>query len=101
MKRFDWTIGFGVVIGTAAIGFGAWLDGLNLGFLWNGTAFLIIGGGTLGAVIVRRGGSGLMSAIKAVWGLRLKDSEEESHRVEIARLAWLSRSAQKKRREGL
>jgi chemotaxis protein MotA len=95
MKRIDWTIGLGVFVGFSTIGLGAWLDGLNLNFLWNPTALLIVGGGTLGAVIVRRGGGGLASALGAVWDLRHKDHEAEAHQVELAKLAWLTRSAQK------
>lgn len=95
MKRFDWTIWFGVAVGLSAILAAAWLENLSLSFLWHPTAALIVGGGTLGAVIVRRGGGGVASACRAVWSLRHKDSEEETHRVELARLAWLSRSVQK------
>ena len=95
MKRFDWTICLGVAIGLTAIIGGAWLEDLNLGFLWHPTAALIVGGGTLGAVIVRRGASGVSSACRAVWNLRIKDDANEAHKIEIARLAWLSRSAQK------
>lgn len=95
MKRFDWTIFFGVAIGLAAIITGAWLENLNIGFLWHPTAALIVGGGTLGAIIVRRGIIGVFGALKAVWRLRLKDDEDKTHQVEIAKLAWLARSAQK------
>ena len=95
MKRFDWTILLGVVVGLTAIVAGAWLEGLNIGYLWHPTAALIVGGGTLGAVIVRRGARGVISALGAVWNLRHTDYEEETHKVELARLAWLSRSAQK------
>lgn len=95
MKRFDWTIWLGVVVGLTAIVAGAWLEGLNLSFLWHPNAALIVGGGTLGAVIVRRGGTGIISALRAVWSLRLRDDEAEQHKIELARLAWLSRSAQK------
>lgn len=95
MKRFDWTIWLGVAIGLTAIIGGAWLEDLNLGFLWHPTAALIVGGGTLGAVIVRRGAGGVLLALQAVWNLRLKDDTNETHKIELARLAWLSRSAQK------
>ncbi len=95
MKRFDWTIWLGVAMGLTAIIGGAWLEDLNIGFLWHPTAALIVGGGTLGAVIVRRGASGIFSALRAVWNLRHKDDVNETHKVEIARLAWLLRSAQK------
>lgn len=94
-SKIDWTIWLGVLIGLFAIAGGAWFEGLNLTFLWHPTAALIVGGGTLGAVIVRRGGFGLTNAVGAVWKLRHKDDEDESHQIELARLAWLSRSAQK------
>lgn len=94
MKRIDWTIWVGILIGVTAIFAGAWFDGLNLGFLWHPTAALIVGGGTLGAVIIRRGTDGLKSALLSVWELQKVDSDE-NHRVELSRLAWLSRSAQK------
>jgi len=95
MKKIDWTIWLGVVLGSGAILLAAWLEDLKLGFLWNPTAALIVGGGTLGAVIVRRGLAGVTSAIRAVWGLQITNPEEENHTAEIARIAWLSRSAQK------
>ena len=92
MKRFDWTVVIGVSVGFAAIALGAWFEDLNIGLLWNPTAAFIVGGGTLGAVIVRRGISGITNAVRAVWRLRLKDSDDVEHKMEIARLAWLSRS---------
>jgi len=95
MKRFDWTIGLGVFVGTTAIVAGAWFEDLNIGFLWHPTAFLIVGGGTLGAVIVRRGVAGITNALRAIWQLRLRNDEDEAHKIELAKLAWLSRSAQK------
>jgi chemotaxis protein MotA len=95
MKRFDWTIWLGVAVGLTAIIAGAWFENLNIGFLWHPTAALIVGGGTLGAVIVRRGVAGITSAVKSVWHLRLKDEDNETHKIELAKLAWLSRSAQK------
>lgn len=95
MKRFDWTIWLGVGIGIVAIVGGAWFENLKIGVLWHPTAALIVGGGTLGAVIVRRGVRGVTSAIRAVWQLRLKEEDDSSHKIEIAKLAWLSRSAQK------
>ena len=55
MKRFDWTVCIGLGIGVIAILLGAWSEGLNIGLLWHPTAAMIVGGGTLGAVIVRRG----------------------------------------------
>ena len=95
MKRFDWTIWLGVAVGIFAIVGGAWFDGLNVSFLWHPTAALIVGGGTLGAVIVRRGVSGITSAIGAIWDLRFRSDSDETHRIELAKLAWLSRSAKK------
>lgn len=95
MKRFDWTIWLGVFIGAGAIVGGAWLEDLNIGFLWHPTAALIVGGGTLGAVIVRRGVVGIKSALHAIWQLRLRNEYDEAHTIELAKLAWLSRSAQK------
>lgn len=95
MKRFDLTIWLGVAVGVFAIVGGAWFDGLNVGFLWHPTAALIVGGGTLGAVIVRRGVVGITSAIRAIWDLRLRNDRQETHRIELAKLAWLSRSAKK------
>lgn len=95
MKRFDWTIWFGLVIGLAAVAAGAWLEGLRIGFLWHPTAALIVFGGTFGAILVRRGAGGLGKTLGAVWKLQFRDETEEIHKIEIARLAWLSRSAHK------
>jgi chemotaxis protein MotA len=95
MKRFDWTIWIGLFLGVAAIAGGAWFEGLSLSFLWHPTAALIVGGGTLGAVIVRRGVGGLTSAVRAIYQLRIKESESHDHPMELAKLAWLSRAAQK------
>lgn len=95
MKRFDLTILLGLGIGLFALLFGAMLEGLSLTFLWHPTAALIVGGGTLGAVIVRRGAGGVVLAFKAVFGLTIRD-EDESHKIEMARLAWLAQSARKK-----
>ncbi len=95
MKRFDWTIWIGLFTGVAAIAGGAWFEGLSLSFLWHPTAALIVGGGTLGAVIVRRGIGGVTSAVGAVWKLRLNDNVSNDHPMELAKLAWLSRTAQK------
>ncbi len=95
MKRFDWTIWLGAFVGLTAIIAGAWFEGLNLGFLWHPTAALIVGGGTLGAVIIRRGIGGVTGALRAVWDLRLKNTGDETHQIELAKLAWLSRSANK------
>lgn len=95
MKRIDWTIWLGAGIGTCAIIFGAWFEDLRLGFLWNPTAALIVFGGTLGAVIVRRGLSGVVQSIRSLWNLQVVETDETQHKLELARLAWLSRTAQK------
>ena len=95
MKRFDWTICLGIAVGLTAIVAGAWFEGLNIGFLLHPTAALIVCGGTLGAVIVRRGVSGIVSALRSIWQLRLKNDDNSEHKVEVAKLAWLSRSSQK------
>jgi len=94
MKRIDWTIWLGVGVGLAAILAGAWFEGLNISFLWHPTAALIVGGGTLGAVIVRRGVAGIVSAFRAIWKLGTTENED-LHKIELAKLAWLSRTAQK------
>jgi chemotaxis protein MotA len=96
MKRFDWTICLGLGVGLSAIIAGAWFEDLNITFLWHPTAALIVVGGTLGAVIVRRGVAGITSSLKAVWRLRLKGENDDEHKIEVAKLAWLSRSSQKK-----
>ncbi len=95
MKRIDWTICLGVAVGMTAIIAGAWFEDLNISFLWHPTAALIVGGGTLGAVIVRRGAVGITNAVKAVWRLRHKGEDDDAHKIEVAKLAWLSRSSQK------
>ncbi len=95
MKKIDWTIWLGAFVGIAAIAAGAWLEDLSLGFLWHPAAALIVGGGTLGAVIIRRGIGGVSGAIQAVWNLRHADDGDETHQIELAKLAWLSRSANK------
>ena len=94
-RRIDWTIWLGVTIGLVAVVSAAWIEGLNIKFLWHPTAALIVFGGTIGAVIVRRGGVGVINAFRALWNLRYKDDEVESHKIELARLAWISRSARK------
>src|SRR5688500_10677460 len=94
MKRFDGTVLFGAFVGLAAIIGSAWLEGLNLAFLWHPTAGLIVVGGTLGALIIRRGTGGVVSAVRAVWNLRVRE-DAAAHNVDIAKLAWLSRTAQK------
>jgi chemotaxis protein MotA len=95
MKRFDYTVIFGLFIGLSTIILAANLEGLSLGFLWNPTAALIVGGGTLGAVIVRRGTSGVTNSIRSVWQLRYLETNE-AHELELARLAWLAQAVRTK-----
>lgn len=95
MKRVDWTIFLGAAVGLTAIVAGAWFEDLNVGFLWHPTAALIVGGGTVGALIIRRGIGGVTNALRSVWNLRHKIEDDSEHKVELAKLAWLARSAQK------
>lgn len=95
MKRFDSTVLLGLAVGVAAIIGAAWLEDLQLKFLWHPTAALVVFGGTLGAVVVRRGANGVLSAAKAVLNLRFADDENQ-HKIELARLAWLERAVQQK-----
>ena len=95
MKKFDWTIWIGILGGAAAITGAAWFEGLDLAFLWNPSAALVVFGGTVSAVVVRRGLGGVGSAIRSVLKLHLKPDNGEEHRIKIARLAWLARAAKK------
>ena len=97
MKRFDPAIIIGVSIGLAAIGGAALLDGVSLKFLWQTPAALVVLGGTLGAVVVRRGVGGLRSAFRAGTGLLAKEDGDEEQAAASARLSWLARAA---RRDG-
>ena len=97
MKRFDFTVFLGLAIGLAAILAAAVFEGLSLKFLWHSTAALVVGGGTLGAVIVRRGFESVTIAIRAVWQLqRREDAGEETHKIEMARLAWVAQASRRK-----
>jgi chemotaxis protein MotA len=97
MKRPDFAVPVGLCVGLAAIAVCALVEGIRLGFLWQPTAALVVFGGTLGAVIVRRGLGGLSSAARAAWGACFKE-DEDAFAAAQARLAWLARSA---RREGV
>jgi chemotaxis protein MotA len=97
MKRPDFAIPLGVAVGLAAIGGGALLEGVRLGFLWQPTAALVVLGGTLGAVIVRRGVGGLCGALRATLALGTRENNDELEAA-VARLAWLARAV---RREGV
>ena len=54
----------GLVIGLAGIMTGQILEGSNLGILFQGTAFMIVFGGTLGAVMVQSSAKVFITAIK-------------------------------------
>ena len=90
MKRFDWTIWLGVFVGLTAIVAGAWLEDLNIGFLWHPTAALIVGGGTLGAVIIRRGVGGVTSAVQSRLAIALEKRRRQnsSNRTGQTRVAF-------------
>jgi chemotaxis protein MotA len=97
MKRADFNIPAGLLIGLVAIAGGAALEGIRLGFLFQPTAALIVFGGTLGAAVVMRGTRGVVSAGRAVLGLCVRQTSDEEE-ADVARLAWLSRAVQ---REGV
>lgn len=54
----------GLVVGLAGIMTGQILEGSNLGILFQGTAFMIVFGGTLGAVMVQSSAKVFITAIK-------------------------------------
>jgi chemotaxis protein MotA len=92
MKRPDFAVLTGLLIGLTAIGVGAVLEGIRPGFLWRPTAALIVLGGTLGAVLVRRGAEGLWGAARATLALCLRENHDEM-KVTMARLSWLTKTA--------
>jgi chemotaxis protein MotA len=94
MKSLDFTVLFGLLLGILVIGIGAAFDGVRPKFLWQPAAFLIVVGGTLAAVILRRGFHGLITALKTLAGLLLKEKTDE-HTATLARLAWLAQSEKK------
>jgi chemotaxis protein MotA len=96
MKRPDFAIPLGVTVGLAAICVGAWMEGVRLGFLWQPAAALIVFGGTIGAVLIRRGMGGLKAVSRAVLNLCFDPGNEEIEATK-ARLTWLARL---ERREG-
>jgi chemotaxis protein MotA len=96
MKRPDFAIPLGVTVGLAAICVGAWMEGVRLGFLWQPAAALIVFGGTIGAVLIRRGMGGLGAISRAVLNLCFDPGNEEIEATK-ARLTWLARL---ERREG-
>lgn len=97
MRRVDFAVPVGLAIGLVAIIGTAVVEGIKLSFLVQPTAMLVVMGGTIGAVIVRRGLGGLRSAIAGTFKLCFKESMEELEAT-VARLQWLARSAM---REGV
>jgi chemotaxis protein MotA len=97
MKRFDFAVLAGIVIGLLAVGLGAALEGIRPRFLWQPTAMLVVFGGTAGAVIVRRNLSGLLRAARSCALLLFKEKKDENL-IQAARLTWLAHMA---RREGV
>ena len=97
MKRPDFSVLIGLLIGLAAIAGCALLEGIRLQFLWQPRAALVVFGGTLGAVITRRGLGGLKDAARATFDLCFREETDEMEAAS-ARLTWLARLA---RREGV
>lgn len=54
----------GLLVGVLGILLGQILDGSHLGILFQGTAFLIVFGGTIGAVMVQSSGKVFMNAVR-------------------------------------
>lgn len=96
MKRFDLTVPVGLTVGLAAVAASAALEGIRPGFLWQPGAALVVFGGTLGAITMTRGLSGVAHAARSSWRLLFKDDEME-YEAEAARLVWLARAV---RRDG-
>lgn len=94
MKRLDFTVVFGLLLGVSVIGIGGAFDGVRPRFLWQPAAFLIVVGGTLSAVILRRGFHGLMTALSTLASLLFKEKTDE-HQATLMRVAWLSQSEKK------
>jgi len=97
MKKFDFAVLTGILIGVVAIGAAAASEGIKPGFLWQPTAMLVVFGGTAGAVIVRRDIRGLLRAGRGSLQLLFKETEDESL-LQVSRLTWLAHTA---RREGI
>jgi chemotaxis protein MotA len=97
MTGLDYRLPIGLFIGTVAILGSAAYDGISLKFLWQPTAAMVVAGGTLGAVVIRRGIPGLLQAVRASMRVFIKETPEETEAV-IVRIAWLARLA---RREGV
>jgi len=91
-KRFEPTALIGLLIGLSAIALSMFLDGTKPRFLWQPSAFLIVIGGTIGAVTVKSGLSGLLASLRETFGL-LRRSDTDEDEAMIARVAWLARTA--------
>lgn len=97
MKRLDLTILLGLLIGLAAICGGALVEGIKPSFLWQPHAALVVIGGTLSTIVIRRGLRGSLSTLRAMLALAFKESPDELE-LTVARIAWLARAA---KREGI
>jgi chemotaxis protein MotA len=96
ISRLDFAAPIGILIGLVAIGGSAIAEGVRPGFLWAPTAAMVVLGGTIGAVVVRRGVKGFIMALRAGLSLCLKEKTEEFETT-IARITWLARAM---KREG-
>lgn len=90
MKRPDMAIPLGAAVGLAAIAIGAWMEGVRLGFLWQPAAAVIVFGGTIGAVLIRRGMTGFKALFRGIASLLFDPSKDEIEATK-ARLTWLAR----------
>lgn len=97
MRRFDLTVAIGLLVGLSAIVASAMLEGIRPGFLWQPNAALVVIGGTLGAVLIRRGVVGVISALRAALKLFKRENADEAEAT-LARIIWIARAAQ---REGV
>lgn len=97
IRRIDFAVPIGLLIGLIAIGGSALLEGIKLKFLWQPTAVLVVFGGTTGACIIRRGVSGVVDAVRASMKLLVRENTDELE-ITIARLTWLARRT---RQEGV
>jgi chemotaxis protein MotA len=97
MSRLDLAVPIGILIGVVAIGGSAMIEGVRPGFLWAPTAAMVVLGGTIGAVVVRRGVVGFFHATRAGLSICIKENTDDFETT-IARIAWLARAV---RRDGV
>ena len=64
LSRLDFAVPIGILIGVVAIGGSAIAEGVRPGFLWAPTAAMVVLGGTMGAVVVRRGVRGFIMILE-------------------------------------